>query len=137
MSKEEDQTKRSGAEHEFATGTDSPAPLQLSPNKFTRGSEFAFLVQAGVVEDLLKAAEHSLTSRTPESIDALKSALRTFEHYTAPVVYGADDVAGIDSGLSLEDRLDVLDHYAHNYDTKDADLYAIQNSIAVIRGDHN
>ena len=99
--------------------------------------EIKLLTQAGVVEDLLKAVQRVLNEPTPTRLQSMEAALRAFEHFTAPVVYGVEDVAGVDSTLSLDEQLEALEDYAHNYQIKDADLYAIKHSIDVIRSNTN
>ena len=98
---------------------------------------FNFLTQAGIVADLLKTAERVLSKPCPSRLQELENALRTFERFTAPVAYGVEDVAGIDPTLSLNEQLEALENYAHNYQTKDSDLYAIKYSIDIVRGNHN
>lgn len=94
-----------------------------------------YLHQAGVVSDLLLAAELVLADGSKEAAEGLRAALDNFEHYTAPVAYGVDDVPDADDKLSNEDKLDVLNVFAAEYEVKDSDWEALHYIVNKTHGE--
>ena len=118
---------------------DRPAPVRMFGESEDRSvvglAGFNFLTQAGIVADLLKTAERVLSKPCPSRLQELENALRTFERFTAPVAYGVDDVPDANNKLSEEDKLDVLNVFAAEYEVKDSDWEALHYIVNKTHGE--
>lgn len=92
--------------------------------------DFNFLSQCPAVAGLLQACLDALQHLPAGEREELAAAMREFEHFSAPTLWGVSDVdADMALGITPLERAEVINRFCSNYERKDADWQAI-DSIA-------